>query len=108
VADVVRETDMFWDPRQENRHKVELRRKALAAVKSGKSTPLPRYWVRPSWVREMKKMYKFGVQTFYRRAPGVTAAKRRAGERLPKTGLSARLAEARTARPKLSDRISRR
>ncbi|MEA2953874.1 MAG: hypothetical protein QOJ96_3394 [Alphaproteobacteria bacterium] len=24
------------------------------------------YWVRPSWVREMKKLYKFGVHTFYR------------------------------------------
>ncbi len=24
------------------------------------------YWVRPSWVSEMKKMYKFGVHTFYR------------------------------------------
>jgi spore germination cell wall hydrolase CwlJ-like protein len=24
------------------------------------------YWVRPSWVREMKKLYKFGVHSFYR------------------------------------------
>lgn len=24
------------------------------------------YWVHPSWVREMKKLYKFGVHTFYR------------------------------------------
>jgi spore germination cell wall hydrolase CwlJ-like protein len=24
------------------------------------------YWVRPSWVREMKRLYKFGVHTFYR------------------------------------------
>jgi spore germination cell wall hydrolase CwlJ-like protein len=24
------------------------------------------YWVRPSWAREMKKLYKFGVHTFYR------------------------------------------
>jgi spore germination cell wall hydrolase CwlJ-like protein len=24
------------------------------------------YWVRPSWIREMKKLYKFGVHTFYR------------------------------------------
>lgn len=24
------------------------------------------YWVRPSWVGEMKKLYKFGVHTFYR------------------------------------------
>ena len=24
------------------------------------------YWVHPSWVREMKRLYKFGVHTFYR------------------------------------------
>lgn len=24
------------------------------------------YWVRPSWVREMRRLYKFGVHTFYR------------------------------------------
>ena len=24
------------------------------------------YWVRPRWVREMKRLYKFGVHTFYR------------------------------------------
>ncbi|HET8918611.1 MAG TPA: cell wall hydrolase, partial [Xanthobacteraceae bacterium] len=32
----------------------------------GKSTHYHAYWVRPSWVHEMKKMYKFGVHTFYR------------------------------------------
>jgi spore germination cell wall hydrolase CwlJ-like protein len=32
----------------------------------GKSTHYHAYWVRPSWVNEMKKMYKFGVHTFYR------------------------------------------
>jgi spore germination cell wall hydrolase CwlJ-like protein len=32
----------------------------------GKSTHYHAYWVRPSWVREMKKMYKLGVHTFYR------------------------------------------
>jgi spore germination cell wall hydrolase CwlJ-like protein len=32
----------------------------------GKSTHYHAYWVRPSWVAEMKKMYKFGVHTFYR------------------------------------------
>jgi len=31
-----------------------------------KSTHYHAYWVRPSWVNEMKKMYKFGVHTFYR------------------------------------------
>jgi len=32
----------------------------------GKSTHYHAYWVRPSWVREMRRMYKFGVHTFYR------------------------------------------
>jgi len=31
-----------------------------------KSTHYHAYWVRPSWVGEMKKMYKLGVHTFYR------------------------------------------
>ena len=31
-----------------------------------KSTHYHAYWVRPSWVNEMKKMYKTGVHTFYR------------------------------------------
>src|SRR5882757_7625591 len=49
VADVVREPDM-WD----------------RAKKIAKSTHYHAYWVRPSWVHEMKKMYKYGVHTFYR------------------------------------------
>jgi spore germination cell wall hydrolase CwlJ-like protein len=32
----------------------------------GKATHYHAYWVHPSWVREMKKLYKFGVHTFYR------------------------------------------
>lgn len=32
----------------------------------GKSTHYHAYWVRPSWVAEMKKMYRTGVHTFYR------------------------------------------
>jgi len=31
-----------------------------------KSTHYHAYWVHPSWVAEMKKMYKLGVHTFYR------------------------------------------
>lgn len=31
-----------------------------------KSTHYHAYWVHPSWVNEMKKMYKLGVHTFYR------------------------------------------
>jgi spore germination cell wall hydrolase CwlJ-like protein len=32
----------------------------------GKATHYHAYWVRPSWVREMAKLYKIGVHTFYR------------------------------------------
>jgi cell wall hydrolase len=36
----------------------------IAAV--AKSTHYHAYWVNPSWVAEMKKMYRYGVHTFYR------------------------------------------
>ncbi len=63
VADVVREPDMW-----------ERAKKIAKAMLDGqlwlpevaKSTHYHAYWVRPSWVGEMKKMYKFGVHTFYR------------------------------------------
>ena len=32
----------------------------------GHATHYHAYWVHPSWVHEMKKMYKYGVHTFYR------------------------------------------
>jgi len=32
----------------------------------GKSTHYHAYWVRPSWVNEMKKLDRLGVHTFYR------------------------------------------
>jgi spore germination cell wall hydrolase CwlJ-like protein len=32
----------------------------------GKSTHYHAYWVRPNWVREMMKLHKLGVHTFYR------------------------------------------
>ena len=61
--DVIREPDM-WERAQ----------KIAKAMLDGqlwlpevdKSTHYHAYWVRPSWVNEMKKMYKFGVHTFYR------------------------------------------
>jgi hypothetical protein len=61
--DVIREPDM-WDRAQ----------KIAKAMLDGqlwlpevdRSTHYHAYWVRPSWVSEMKKMYKFGVHTFYR------------------------------------------
>jgi len=32
----------------------------------GKSTHYHAYWVRPDWIREMRRMHKLGVHTFYR------------------------------------------
>ena len=63
VADVVREPDM-WD-RAEKIAKAILDGQ-LWLPEVAKSTHYHAYWVRPSWVSEMKKTYKFGVHTFYR------------------------------------------
>jgi spore germination cell wall hydrolase CwlJ-like protein len=63
VADVVREPDM-WD-RAKKIAKAMLDGQ-LWLPEVGKSTHYHAYWVHPSWVSEMKKMYKFGVHTFYR------------------------------------------
>jgi spore germination cell wall hydrolase CwlJ-like protein len=63
VRDVIDEPDM-WD---------RARKIAKAMLDGliwlpevGKSTHYHAYWVRPSWVNEMKKMWKYGVHTFYR------------------------------------------
>jgi spore germination cell wall hydrolase CwlJ-like protein len=61
--DVVREPDM-WD-RAKKIAKAMLDGQ-LWLPEVDKSTHYHAYWVRPSWVNEMKKMYKFGVHTFYR------------------------------------------
>ena len=62
-ADVIREPDM-WD-----------RAKKIAKAmldgliwlpEVGKSTHYHAYYVHPSWVHEMTKLWKFGVHTFYR------------------------------------------
>ncbi|MBR0869148.1 cell wall hydrolase [Bradyrhizobium tropiciagri] len=63
VRDVVREPDM-WD-RARKISKAMLDGK-LWLPEVDRSTHYHAYWVRPSWVSEMKKMYKFGVHTFYR------------------------------------------
>ena len=61
--DVIREADM-WE-----------RAKTIAAEsldgkiwlpEVGKATHYHAYWVHPGWVREMTKMHKLGVHTFYR------------------------------------------
>lgn len=63
IPDVVREPEMW-----------ERARKIAKATLDGqlwlpevaKSTHYHAYWVHPSWVHEMRKMYKLGVHTFYR------------------------------------------
>jgi spore germination cell wall hydrolase CwlJ-like protein len=62
-ADVIREPEM-WD-RAKKISKAMLDGQ-IWLPEVGKSTHYHAYWVRPSWVAEMKKMYKTGVHTFYR------------------------------------------
>jgi spore germination cell wall hydrolase CwlJ-like protein len=61
--DVVREPDM-WD-RAKKIAKAMLDGQ-IWLPEVGKSTHYHAYYVRPSWVSEMTKMYRFGVHTFYR------------------------------------------
>jgi hypothetical protein len=90
--DVIREPDMW-----------ERARKIAKAMLDGqlwlpevdKSTHYHAYWVRPSWVSEMKKMYKTGVHTFYRpRAWGNGSDAPSWGTAAQTAAISARLAEA--------------
>ena len=89
--DVIREPDMW-----------ERAKKIAKAMLDGqlwlpevdKSTHYHAYWVRPSWVSEMKKMYKTGVHTFYRpRAWGDGSAEPSWGTPAQTAALSAELAQ---------------
>jgi len=106
VADVVREPDM-WDRA----------RKIAKAMLDGqlwlpevaKSTHYHAYWVRPSWVNEMKKMYKFGVHTFYRpRAWGDGSEAPSWGTPAETAAISAKLAEAAHSSAEMSESSVRR
>ena len=106
IADVVREPDM-WDRAQ----------KIAKAMLDGqlwlpevdKSTHYHAYWVRPSWVSEMKKMYKFGVHTFYRpRAWGDGSDAPSWGTTAQTAEISAKLAEAAKSSAEMSDTVVRR
>ncbi|MDE2377416.1 cell wall hydrolase [Bradyrhizobium sp.] len=61
--DVIREPDMWERARKISKAMLD---GLIWLPEVGKSTHYHAYWVRPSWVAEMKKMYKFGVHTFYR------------------------------------------
>src|SRR5690242_13479832 len=62
-ADVIREPDM-WD-RAKKIAKAMLDGQ-IWLPEVGKSTHYHAYYVHPSWVNEMTRLYKFGVHTFYR------------------------------------------
>jgi spore germination cell wall hydrolase CwlJ-like protein len=106
VADVVREPDM-WD-RAKKIAKAMLDGQ-LWLPEVAKSTHYHAYWVRPSWVNEMKKMYKFGVHTFYRpRAWGDGSEAPSWGTPAQTAEISAKLAGAAKSSAELSDATVRR
>jgi spore germination cell wall hydrolase CwlJ-like protein len=83
TPDVIEEPDM-WD--RAKRIAKAMLDGQLWLPEVAKSTHYHAYWVHPSWVHEMKKMYKYGVHTFYRpRAWGD-------GEEAPSWGTAAQTA----------------
>lgn len=105
VADVVREPDM-WERATKISHAMLDGRLWLPEV--GKSTHYHAYWVRPSWVNEMKKMYKFGVHTFYRpRAWGDGSDAPSWGTVAETAEISAKLAEAAKSSAELGETAHR-
>jgi spore germination cell wall hydrolase CwlJ-like protein len=92
TPDVIREPDM-WDRAQKISKAMLDGQLWLPEV--DKSTHYHAYWVRPSWVSEMKKTYKFGVHTFYRpRAWGDGSDAPSWGTAAQTAAISAELAEA--------------
>lgn len=104
--DVIREPDM-WD-RARKIAKAMLDG-LLWLPEVGKSTHYHAYWVRPSWVSEMKKMYRFGVHTFYRpRAWGDGSDAPSWGSPAQTAAISAELAEEAKSEAELNPNWSRR
>lgn len=62
-TDVIREPEMWERAKKISKAMLDGQ---IWLPEVGKSTHYHAYWVRPSWVAEMKKMYKTGVHTFYR------------------------------------------
>ncbi|MBR0696777.1 cell wall hydrolase [Bradyrhizobium lablabi] len=92
IRDVIREPDM-WERAQKIAKAMLDGRLWLPEV--DRSTHYHAYWVRPSWVSEMKKTYKFGVHTFYRpRAWGDGSDAPSWGNPTETAAISAQLAEA--------------
>jgi spore germination cell wall hydrolase CwlJ-like protein len=106
VADVVREPDMWERARKIARAMLDGQ---LWLPEVAKSTHYHAYWVRPSWVGEMKKMYKFGVHTFYRpRAWGDGSEAPSWGTPKQTAEISAELAEEAKSSAEMSETTVRR
>jgi spore germination cell wall hydrolase CwlJ-like protein len=104
--DVIREPDMW-----------ERAKKIAKAMLDGqiwlpevdKSTHYHAYYVHPSWVSEMKRMYKFGVHTFYRpKAWGDGSEAPSWGTPAQTAALSAQLAEEAKSEAELNPNSVRR
>ena len=90
--DVIREPDMWERARKISKAMLDGQ---LWLPEVDKSTHYHAYWVRPSWVSEMKRMYKTGVHTFYRpRAWGNGSDAPSWGTAAETAAISAKLAEA--------------
>jgi len=90
-ADVIRETEMWERAKKISKAMLDGQ---IWLPEVGKSTHYHAYWVRPSWVAEMKKMYKTGVHTFYRpRAWGDGSEEPSWGSPAQTAALSAELAQ---------------
>jgi spore germination cell wall hydrolase CwlJ-like protein len=63
IPEVVREPDAFERAKKIATDTLDGQ---LWLPEVGKATHYHAYWVHPSWVHEMTKMYKLGVHTFYR------------------------------------------
>ena len=106
TPDVIREPDM-WERAKKIAKAIMDGELWLSEV--GKSTHYHAYWVRPSWVGEMKKMYKFGVHTFYRpRAWGDGSDAPSWGTAAQTAAISAELAEEAKSSAEISETSTRR
>ncbi|MFG1301022.1 cell wall hydrolase [Xanthobacter sp. V3C-3] len=63
VRDVVREPDMWVQAKEIAADMLDGK---LWLTSVGRATHYHAYWVHPSWVREMRKLDRIGVHTFYR------------------------------------------
>jgi spore germination cell wall hydrolase CwlJ-like protein len=89
-ADVIREPDMWERAKKISKAMLDGQ---IWLPEVGKSTHYHAYYVHPSWVSEMTKLYKFGVHTFYRpKAWGDGSDEPRWGTPAQTAALSAELA----------------